>query len=81
MPGRKSDVKDAEWIATLLMHGLINNSYVPNEEIRSLREAVRIYKNYVGEKSRCKNRIEKFLQTHGYKLSSVLKDIFLCNRS
>lgn len=76
VPGRKSDVKDAEWIATLLLHGLIQNSFVPNKTIRSLREATRTYKKFVGENSRYKNRIEKFLQTHGFKLSSVLKDIF-----
>ena len=76
VPGRKSDVKDAEWIAKLMMHGLINNSFVPNSTIRALREISRTYKKMVGEKNRYKNRIEKFLQTHGFKLSSVLSDIF-----
>ena len=76
VPGRKSDVKDAEWIGKLMMHGLINNSYVPNDTIRSLREVSRTYKKMVGEKNRYKNRIEKFLQAHGFKLSSVLSDIF-----
>lgn len=76
VPGRKSDVKDAEWIAKLLMHGLIENSFVPERDIRSLRELTRTYKKFVGENSRYKNRIEKFLQSHGFKLSSVLKDIF-----
>ena len=76
VPGRKTDVKDAEWIAKLIMHGLISNSFVPEKDIRSLREATRTYKKFVGENSRYKCRIEKFLQTHGFKLSSVLKDIF-----
>jgi len=76
VPGRKSDVKDAEWIATLLMHGLISKSFVPDKRIRSLRDVARTYKKCVGENCRYRCRIEKFLQTHGYKLSSVMKDIF-----
>lgn len=75
LPGRKTDVKDAEWIATLLQHGLLEPSFVPERTIRDLREFSRTYKNAVGEKSRCLNRLEKFLQTHGFKLSSVLSDI------
>lgn len=76
VPGRKSDIKDAEWIATLDSYGLIQNSFVPEEDIRSLREIARTYKKFVGENIRYKNRIEKFLQAHGFKLSSVLSDIF-----
>ena len=75
LPGRKSDVKDAQWIATLLQHGLLESSFVPERTIRDLREFSRTYKNCVGEKTRCINRMEKFLQTHGFKLSSVLSDI------
>lgn len=75
LPGRKTDVKDAQWIATLLQHGLLEPSFVPERTIRDLREFSRAYKNCVGEKSRCLNRMEKFLQTHGFKLSSVLSDI------
>ena len=75
LPGRKTDVKDAEWIATLLQHGLLEKSYVPSRDIRDLRELSRSYKNYVSERVRCINRLEKFLQTHGFKLSSVLSDI------
>ena len=56
VPGRKSDVKDAEWIGKLMMHGLINNSYVPNDTIRSLREVSRTYKKMVGEKSHNRSR-------------------------
>ena len=76
VPGRKSDVKDAEWIATLILHGLVQKSFVPNQTIRLLREAARTYKKFVGENNRYKNRIDKFLQTHGFKLSNVLSDIF-----
>lgn len=75
LPGRKTDVKDAEWIATLLQHGLLEPSFVPDRTIRNLREYSRTYKNYISEKSRCINRLEKFLQAHGFKLSSVLSDI------
>ena len=75
LPGRKTDVKDAEWIATLMQHGLLEASFVPERIIRDLRDYSRTYKNAVNEKSRCLNRLEKFLQTHGFKLSSVLSDI------
>lgn len=75
LPGRKSDIKDAEWIATLLRHGLLENSFVPERIIRDLREFSRLHKSFVGEKSRYINRLEKFLQTHGFKLSSVMSNI------
>ncbi len=75
LPGRKTDVQDAEWIATLLRHGLLKGSFVPPRDIRDLREFSREYKNCKNEEVRCKNRIEKFLQRHGFKLSSVLSDI------
>lgn len=77
LPGRKSDVKDAEWIATLLRYGLLENSFIPARTIRDLREFVRLRRIMVQERSRHINRLEKFLQTHGFKLSSVLNDI-LC---
>ena len=70
-------MKDAQWLATLSIYGLIRNSFAPCEAIRSLREIARAYKKLVGEVSRYKNRTEKFLQCHGFKLSSVLTDI-LC---
>lgn len=75
LPGRKTDVKDAEWIATLLQHGLLQPSFIPERAIRDLRDFSRTYKNSISERSRCLNRLEKFLQTHGFKLSSVLSDI------
>lgn len=77
LPGRKSDVKDAEWIATLMRHGLLENSFVPERVIRDIREFSRLRRTIVQEKSRHTNHLEKFLQTHGFKLSSVLSDI-LC---
>ena len=77
LPGRKSDVKDAEWIATLLRHGLLEHSYIPEPTIRNLREFSHLRRTLVQEKNRHINHLEKFLQTHGFKLSSVLSDI-LC---
>lgn len=77
LPGRKSDVKDAEWIATLMRHVLLEPSFVPNRIIRDIREFSRLRKTIVKEKNRHANHLEKFLQTHGFKLSSVLSDI-LC---
>lgn len=76
LPGRKSDIKDAEWIATLLRHGLLEASFVPDKVIRNLREYSRLYRSFVSEKSRYLNRLEKFLQTHGFKLSTVLSNIY-----
>lgn len=77
LPGRKTDVKDAEWIATLLRHGLLEKSFVPSMPIRDLRECTRLHRVFVQERCRYVNRLEKFLQSHGFKFSSVMKDI-LC---
>lgn len=76
LPGRKSDIKDSEWIATLLRHGLLSPSFIPDKTIRTLREYSRLYRSFSSEKSRYLNRLEKFLQTHGFKLSSVLSNIY-----
>jgi transposase len=75
LPGRKTDVKDAEWISQLHMCGLLDKSFVPEKGIRDLRELTRFYVKIVQERVRQLNRIEKFLQTHGFKLSSVLSSI------
>jgi len=75
VPGRKNDEDDALWIATLLRHGLLDASFVPGRVFRDLREASRLYKKFVGERSRYTNRIMKLLQAHGFKLSNVLSDI------
>ena len=74
LPGRKSDVADAEWIATLLRHGLLEKSFVPPAPIRDLRECSRLHRTFVQERSRYVNRLEKFLQAHGFKFSSVMSD-------
>lgn len=75
LPGRKTDVGDAEWIATLLLHGHLEKSFVPPAAIRDLRECSRLHRTFVQERCRYVNRLEKFLQAHGFKFSSVMKDI------
>ena len=75
LPGRKSDVRDAEWIAELFIHGLLNKSFVPEKDIRDLREQARFYKAVDRDRVTIVNRLEKFLQRHGFKLSSVLSNI------
>jgi len=75
LPGRKSDVKDAEWIATLYRHGLLHPSFIPERRIRGLREVSRMKRTLVGEHASYSNRLEKFLQTRGFKLSSVVSSI------
>ena len=75
LPGRKSDVADAEWISALLRHGLLEKSFVPPITIRDLRECSRLHRTFVQERARYVNRLEKFLQAHGFKFSSVMSDI------
>jgi len=76
VPGKKTDMKDAEWIATLLRAGLLNGSFIPSQPVRRLRDLTRYRKNIVEELSAQKNRIEKHLQSCGFKLSTFLTDIF-----
>jgi len=76
VPGKKTDMKDAEWIATLLRAGLLNGSFIPPQEIRELRDLTRYRKSIIEEISSQKNRIEKHLQSCGFKLSNFLTDIF-----
>lgn len=75
LPGRKTDVKDAEWIADLLRHGLLTASYIPNREQRELREITRYRKSLTEERCREVNRLQKILEGANIKLDSVVKDI------
>jgi len=75
VPGRKTDVKDAEWIADLLKHGLLKASFIPNREQRELREIVRYRKSLIEERSRELNRLEKTLEGANIKLSSFVSDL------
>lgn len=75
VPGRKTDVKDAEWIANLLKHGLLKGSFIPSREQRELRELVRYRRTLVQERSREINRIQKVLEGANIKLSSVVSNV------
>lgn len=75
VPGRKTDVKDAEWIADLLQHGLLQPSYIPAKDQRELRELVRYRKSLVGERGRELNRLQKMLEGANIKLSGTVRDI------
>lgn len=75
VPGRKTDVKDAEWIADLLRHGLLRASYVPGREERELRELVRYRKSLIRERAAEVNRVQKVLEGANIKLASVASDV------
>jgi transposase len=75
VPGRKTDVKDSEWIAELLQHGLLSASFVPPKEIRELRELTRYRKTLIQQRANQCNRIQKLLETCNIKLASVASDI------
>jgi transposase len=75
VPGRKSDVKDAQWLAELLAHGLIRSSYVPELDQQELRELTRTVRKLSQERGRHKQRIQKVLESCGIKLDSVISDI------
>jgi transposase len=75
VPGRKTDVKDAEWIAQLLQHGLLRASFVPCTPQRQLRELTRQRRQLVGAKASVANRIQKVLEDANLKLGSVASDV------
>src|SRR2546425_2174430 len=75
VPGRKTDVNDATWLADLLAHGLIRASFVPERPVQELRTLTRTRKQLVREKTQHVQRIEKTLQDANLKLSSALSDI------
>lgn len=71
VPGRKSDVIDAEWLAKLLSWGLLRKSFVPEMDIRELRDLTRYRRTLVQEQTTQKNRILKVIETAGIKLAAV----------
>lgn len=75
VPGRKTDIKDAQWIADLLQHGLLRASFVPPRPQRELRELTRYRSSLVAERARLVNRIHKVLEDTNLKLTSVVTDI------
>jgi len=75
VPGRKTDVKDAEWIADLLQHGLLRSSLIPPPSQREVRELTRYRTSLVEERSRAINRLQKALEDTNIKLASVVSDL------
>jgi transposase len=75
VPGRKTDVKDCQWLAHLLQCGLLKASFIPSRILRELRDLTRHRKQITGEQTRAVNRIHKTLEDANVKLSSVATDI------
>jgi transposase len=75
VPGRKTDVKDAEWIADLLQHGLLHPSFIPPAPQRELRELTRYRSSLVADRARVINRLQKTLEDTNLKLASVVTDV------
>jgi transposase len=75
-PGKKTDKRDAAWIAALLVHGLIRPSFVPPPAICALRDVTRTRVALVQTRSQSKNRVHKLLEDTNLKLGSVVSDLF-----
>jgi transposase len=75
VPGRKTDASDAEWLAELMLHGLLKASFIPPKPQRVLRELTRYRTTLVRERARVVNRVEKLLESTNIKLSSVVTDV------
>ena len=75
VPGRKTDASDAEWLAELMLHGLLRASFIPPKPQRMLRELTRYRTTLVRERARVVNRVEKLLESTNIKLSSVVTDV------
>ena len=75
VPGRKTDVNDAEWLAELMLHGLLKASFIPPKPQRALRELTRYRSRLIQERTRTVNRVQKLLEGANIKLSSVATDV------
>lgn len=75
VPGRKTDIKDSQWIAELLQHGLLRASFIPPVEQRDLRDLTRHRSNFIRERVNLVNRVEKVLEAANIKLASVASDV------
>ncbi|GFP27272.1 hypothetical protein HKBW3S33_00686, partial [Candidatus Hakubella thermalkaliphila] len=75
VPGRKTDIKDCEWIAQLLEHGLLRGSFIPPMAIRDLRDLTRYRRQLVNDRTSEVNRLQKVLETANIKLASVATDV------
>jgi transposase len=76
VPGRKTDVKDSEWLAELMRHGLIRKSFVPPKPLRELRDLLRYRRKLVESGTSERNRLLAVLETANIKLASVASDVF-----
>jgi transposase len=76
VPGRKTDLSDAEWLADVAAHGMVRPSFVPPPEIRELRELTRYRKTQIDERAREIQRLEKTLQDAGIKITSVASQVW-----
>jgi len=76
IPGRKTDKRDSRWLSKLLIAGFLRASFIPPKQIRELRDLSRYKTKLIGDRTREKNRILKFLEDSNIKLSSVLSDVF-----
>ena len=76
VPGRKTDIKDAAWIAELLRHGLLRGSFIPSKPQREFRELTRYRSTLVQERARTLNRLQAVLEDANLKLASVVTDIY-----
>jgi transposase len=74
VPGRKTDVRDCEWLADLLHHGLLRASFIPPPEIRELRELVRYRQTLIKEQVAVSNRVQKLVESGNIKLAQVASD-------
>jgi transposase len=75
VPGRKTDVTDSEWLAELMLHGLLRPSFIPPKPQRALRDLTRYRSKVVQERSRTVNRVQKLLEGANIKLGSVVSDV------
>ena len=75
VPGRKTDVKDAEWLADLLRHGLLQASFIPPQPVRDLREVPRYRTTLVQERAQDVNRVQNVLESANLKLAAVATDV------
>jgi transposase len=75
VPGRKTDVRDSEWLLDLMQHGLVQASFIPPAPIRALRELTRHRATLIAERTRAVNRIQRVLEDANLKLASVASDV------
>lgn len=76
VPGKKTDMRDSQWIATLLRAGLLRGSFIPVKSFRELRHLTRYRKSIIRDITSQKNRIDKLLQISGFRLAAFISDVF-----